>query len=62
MPKLFLTGGTGFFGKSILDMLKAGYQSDTQFVILSRDPQKFLTDFPEYSKLDNVPFHQKYIS
>ena len=56
MPKLFLTGGTGFFGKSILDMLKAGYKNDTQFVILSRDPQKFLTAFPEYGNLANVRF------
>ena len=56
MSKLFLTGGTGFFGKSILDMLKAGYKNDIQFVILSRDPQKFLTDFPEYGNLANVRF------
>ena len=56
LEKIFLTGGTGFFGKSILDMLKAGYKNDTQFVILSRDPQKFLADFPEYSNLGNMRF------
>ena len=56
MTRLFLTGGTGFFGKSILDMLKAGYKNDTQFVILSRDPQKFLADHPGYASLANVSF------
>ena len=56
MTRLFLTGGTGFFGKSILDMLKNGYKNDTQFVILSRNPQKFLAENPGYAALDNVRF------
>lgn len=54
--KIFLTGGTGFFGKSILDMIRNGWRSDSEFVILSRDPQKFLADNPEYSTLKNVRF------
>ena len=56
MTRLFLTGGTGFFGKSILDMLKNGYKNDTQFVILSRNPQKFLAENPGYAALANVRF------
>ena len=56
--KIFLTGGTGFFGKSILDMLKDGFRSDTEFVILSRDPQKFLNAYPQYISLSNVRFIQ----
>ena len=56
--KIFLTGGTGFFGKSILDMLKRGFKSDTEFVILSRDPQKFLRAYPQYASLHKVRFIQ----
>ena len=54
--KIFLTGGTGFFGKSILDMLRAGFRKDSEFVILSRDPEKFLREYPEYAELRNVRF------
>ena len=54
--KIFLTGGTGFFGKSILDMLKNGFRKDSEFVILSRDPEKFLCKNPEYAELRNVRF------
>ena len=32
--RIFLTGGTGFFGKSILSMLRRGYLPETDFVIL----------------------------
>ena len=54
--KIFLTGGTGFFGKSILDMLAEGFLSDCSFVILSRNPEKFLQKFPQYGKLEQVRF------
>ena len=54
--RIFLTGGTGFFGKSILDMLLKGFLPDTEFVILSRDPAKFLADEPQYAGLKNVSF------
>ena len=56
MSKLFLTGGTGFSGKSIPDMLTAGYNNDTQFETPYRNPQKFLTDFPGYGRLANGRF------
>ena len=32
LEKIFLTGGTGFFGKSILDMLKNGFRKDSEDV------------------------------
>ena len=54
--KIFMTGGTGFFGKSILDMLRKGFCSQKECVILSRDPQRFLAEYPEYRGLKNVRF------
>ena len=54
--KVFVTGGTGFFGKSIFDLLARGFLSDTQFVVLSRDPQRFSSEYPQFSALDNVRF------
>lgn len=54
--KVFLTGGTGFFGKSILARLKDGWLADTEFTILSRDPGRFLAACPEFRGLDRVRF------
>ena len=56
MKNFFLTGGTGFFGKSILSMLKRGSGKELSFTILSRDPVKFLADNPEFSGLPGVHF------
>ena len=56
MKKILLTGGTGFFGKSILDMLKRGNLTGYEFTILSRDPEKFVHDFPEFSGLPQVSY------
>ena len=53
---IFLTGGTGFFGKSILSMLKHGFGPELKFTVLSRDPAKFLADHPEFSGLQTVEF------
>ena len=53
---IFLTGGTGFFGKSILSMLKHGFGPELKITVLSRDPVKFLADNPEFSSLRTVEF------
>jgi len=52
--RLFLTGGTGFFGKSILSMRKRGFAPEYELTILSRDPEGFLARNPEFSGMDQV--------
>ncbi|MBQ9786627.1 MAG: NAD(P)-dependent oxidoreductase [Lentisphaeria bacterium] len=56
MKKILLTGGTGFFGKSILDMVRRKELTGYEFTILSRNPEKFLQNFPEFSRLSGVNF------
>lgn len=53
---VFITGGTGFFGKSILDGLVQNPLSETQFTILSRKPADFLLANPSFAILKNVTF------
>ena len=54
--RVFLTGGTGFFGKSILDMVKKGALPAMELLVLSRDPEKFLKENEEFSGLPGVRF------
>lgn len=53
---IFLTGGTGFFGKSILSMLKRDFGQELKFTILARDSDSFLTCHPEFLELKSVKF------
>jgi len=59
--KVFITGGTGFFGKWLLesfawanDQLKL----DAQMVVLSRDPDYFKTRHPHLAEASGIRFHQ----
>jgi nucleoside-diphosphate-sugar epimerase len=50
MPSLLIIGGTGFFGKSILDSFKRGLLNDfgiTKILVLARNTDKFKSEFPE---------------
>lgn len=52
MNKLFITGGTGFFGKNILKcILENQIWSNffSEIVVLTRNSSKFLHDFPEFN-------------
>ena len=51
-----MTGGTGFFGKSILDMLRRGFAPGYEFTILSRDPAAFRAAHPEFAGLKRISF------
>ncbi|MFZ3231108.1 MAG: NAD(P)-dependent oxidoreductase [Pseudobdellovibrio sp.] len=57
--KIFVTGGTGFFGKSLLALINR-YPDFNSFnmVILSRDPEKFLNDNEQFLNLKNINFHK----
>ena len=53
---IFITGGTGFFGKSILAYLKQGNFSEISLTILSRNPEKFLKKNPEFRNMPKINF------
>jgi dTDP-glucose 4,6-dehydratase len=61
--KLFLTGGTGFFGKSILQYLQSNYLTPNQgagfeVVVLSRNPHLFLQRHPKFLACSWLRLHQ----
>jgi dTDP-glucose 4,6-dehydratase len=57
--RILLTGGTGFFGKWFLHSflaLRNAHGLDVGLTVLSRDPQRFLRDCPEFSGQDGFDF------
>jgi dTDP-glucose 4,6-dehydratase len=61
--KLFVTGGTGVFGKAILRHLQALYSVSysnlpDEVVVLTRSPEKFIVMHPEFSDLPWLKFHK----
>lgn len=52
---ILVTGGTGFFGTSLLDMIAAGNWQGYHFTMLSRRAEEFVNAHPEY-RLSNVSF------
>jgi dTDP-glucose 4,6-dehydratase len=53
---IFLTGGTGFFGRSFLQYFLSTPNSTDHLFILSRDPEKFLRLYPEYYSHGQLSF------
>jgi len=56
---LFITGGTGFWGKNILKQLlenESNFYRFNQIVVLTRDKAVFLTNYPEFdnSKIEYI--------
>ena len=59
MKRIFITGGTGFFGKSMLDYRLHHPDWDwakAEWVILSRSPEKFATEHPQLANQAGVSF------
>jgi UDP-glucuronate decarboxylase len=55
--KLFLTGGTGFFGKALLRQhLSSRYSSTYEIIVLSRNPEQFLAGHPEFNRHPSITF------
>ncbi|WP_290705486.1 NAD-dependent epimerase/dehydratase family protein, partial [Amphritea sp.] len=57
--RVFLTGGTGFFGKWILESfiyLNKVKKLNIKVLILSRSPEKFCEDYPQFSNHDFFSF------
>lgn len=57
--QLLLTGGTGFFGRSFLRHYLAN-RRELRFgiVVLSRQPERFQSAYPELSACDGLTFHK----
>jgi nucleoside-diphosphate-sugar epimerase len=53
--RIFLTGGTGFFGKWLLDRFQG---LEAEVVVLSRNPDQFLQQFPMFGNCGNITFVQ----
>ena len=59
MKRLFITGGTGFFGKSMLDYRLRHPEwgwAKVDWVVLSRNPERFKSEFPALAGQDGVSF------
>jgi UDP-glucuronate decarboxylase len=57
--KLLLTGGTGFFGRALLrHFIANGLLAEASVVVLSRDPSRFLSAYPFFSKHQQISFLQ----
>jgi len=55
--KIFLTGGTGFFGKALLrHHLSLDCSTACQIAVLSRHPEQFLAAYPEFSGHSSITF------
>lgn len=57
--RIFLTGGTGFFGKWILHSflgLRKAHNLNATITVLSRNPQGFLESYPEFLKHEGLDF------
>ena len=56
LSRILVTGGTGFFGCSLLDEISKGKFQDCHFTMISRRAGKFEQLHAEYSALSNVEF------
>ena len=59
MRRFFITGGTGFFGKSILDyrLRHPDWKwAKAEWIILSRAPERFAAEYPQLANLAGISF------
>ena len=59
MRRIFITGGTGFFGKSMLDyrLRHPDWEwAQAEWIILSRAPERFAADYPQLANQAGIAF------
>jgi dTDP-glucose 4,6-dehydratase len=59
--RIFVTGGTGFFGKWLLKSFHWANDKlnlNSRMVVLSRDPGKFFKKYPDFSNINCILFHK----
>ena len=59
MRRIFITGGTGFFGKSMLDyrLRHPDWKwAQSEWIILSRAPERFAADYPQLANQAGISF------
>ena len=59
MRRIFITGGTGFFGKSMLDyrLRHPDWEwAKAEWIILSRSPERFAAEYPRLANQAGISF------
>jgi len=59
--RIFLSGGTGFFGKWLLEsfvLINRQYALGATLTVLSRNPEKFLSEYPKFREFQEIYFVQ----
>jgi nucleoside-diphosphate-sugar epimerase len=59
--RIFLTGGTGFFGRSFLEVvstLNTNHFFNIQVILLTRSSEKFIQAWPEFNQPSWINFHE----
>ena len=59
---LFISGGTGFFGKNILKYLQSNAIELNRVTVLTRDAQKFKSNYPELLNCSYLDFLEQDIT
>jgi len=58
---IFVTGGTGFFGKWLLEsflLVNQSFELNSNIVVLTRNSQSFLNELPHFKDKSSITFHQ----
>ena len=56
---ILITGGTGFFGRSLIKyLIQNNFNLKYRVTILSRDPDKFISLYPEFSNISWLNFYK----